>query len=209
MNFDHRLPPGEYTPGEYLVPPKRVIPQPGAAVSSPQPQSMDFPNPPKPAADPCGPQIACLKSGEPWMVIRPEWLDSPKDARMLDIRTDAGIVLGPTTTDVQLIRYQVPDRYMGILVDFGHALTNPALFGVVTWRILVNESPLEYYNNFSQQIGAFVQPTKFPSPIIIKYGDIVRVVADNPAALGVNAFARLRGWIFPVEAERLDRFLTV
>jgi hypothetical protein len=153
--------------------------------------------------------VDALKNGEPWRAIRPEWLDPPKTGKIVDIYTNDPVVLAPASVDVEVVRYAIPDRYVGMFLDFGHALTDPSLFGTVLWTIAVNEAPEEFYNGWKPQLGEFVRPTAFPRTVPAKYNDVIRVTASNPGLVAVSAFARIRGWIFPVEDENLERYMTI
>jgi len=208
-------PPGQYTRDGYLIRPV-PLPQPRDLV----PRERDVPpteeppiqqeyGEPKPAvpdkASPYDDLVKKLHDGEPWGVIRPEWLDPPLTAKIVDARNE-GTVLAAGALNVELLRFQVPDRYVGNFIDFGHALSNPALFGTVTWVINVNEAPEEFYNGFTRQIGEYIRPTRFPSPIKVKFNNVITVTASNPGVLAVTAFARIRGWIFSVKEEVIWKF---
>jgi len=200
-------PPGVYTPDGYLVRPlysQKAVPSAQDAPEPPTQEQFDQVGQMKEEA-----AAAAGFPPFPWQVIRPEWLDPPKDAKFVDIRTDPGVVLAAASVNVLLCGFQIPDRYVGIFWRFGQALSSPALFGTVTWTLQVNDAPEQFYNMFSVQTGEFVRPTRFEAPIKVKYNDIIQVTASNPGLVPVVAFARLMGWVFPVADEEISRFMTL
>jgi hypothetical protein len=164
---------------------------------------------PQDAAGPFDDLVAKLKAGEPWQVIRTEWLDPPKDAIPVDVRSDPAVVLAPASVDTLVCAFRVPDRFFGIFWDFGQGLTSPALFGTIIWTLRVNNAAVQFYDRFTMQTGEYVRPTRFPAPIRVKYNDIISVVASNPGGVPVGAFARIRGWVFSVQADLISKFQTL
>lgn len=213
-NVNANIPPGMYSSDGYLlrrVDNESVTPNPSSVpMPTVQEQFSDGPiAAPQDAAGPYDDLLAKLKAGEPWQVIRPEWLDPPKDAIPVDVRSDPAILLPAASADTLVCAFQVPDRFFGIFVDFGQGLTNPALFGTVVWTLRVNNAAVQFYDRFTMQTGEFVRPTRFPSPIRAKYKDIISVVASNPGGVPVGAFARIRGWVFTTQNDMISKYQTL
>ncbi len=142
-----------------------------------------------------------------YFVKNPNWIEPPITALCLDVRTEDCVTVAGGTAGVvnQLVlSFTIPDRHVGTLVAFGHALQNAVNFGQVTWHILINSTEVRCYGatlnstGFKQQIGTFVNPTKFPNPIRIKYKDVIEVRIDVPAGVTACAFVRWMGWMWPV-----------
>lgn len=133
-----------------------------------------------------------------YYVKNPNWVQPPITATTIDLRTERSVAVG--VPDTVIITRTIPDRFVGTLVGFGHALDNPAGFGGgVTWNIRVNGGNQFDYTEFEQQIGTFVNPTLFPTPIRVKYRDVIEVTARQGGFGAVGAFARLLGWMWPVK----------
>lgn len=149
-----------------------------------------------------------LKCGT-YFVKSPNWIEPPITARCLDLRTEAcvtciGIPVSGTATTTQVLTFTVPDRCVGTLLAFGHAIDIPSQWGSVYWNIRVNNFAIPCYQEFRQQIGTFVDPTYFPSPFRVKSLDVITVTARN--MLGVNAcvYARLLGFFYPARIVSQD-----
>lgn len=136
-----------------------------------------------------------------YFVKNPNWIEPPITARPLDLRNETAVVVGAANTNI--VTFTMPDRYIGSCLAFGHGLTVPAEFGTVIWNIFVNNRPVETYAEFRQQIGTYVDPTPFPSPIKLKGRDIVRVTART-AGGATSAFVRMPSFIFPAKRVTQD-----
>src|SRR3990167_4715890 len=136
-----------------------------------------------------------------YLIKSPNWTEPPITAEMEDLASEDAIVVGATNTTV--ITYTVPDRCVAAFRSFGHMLTVAAEWGTVIWNIFVNERPVRTYQEFKQQRGMFPAPTPFPKPITLKGRDVIKVTARTSGA-AVSAFARLAGFVIPVETVTQD-----
>jgi hypothetical protein len=132
-------------------------------------------------------------------VKAPNWIEPPVKALGIDQRTEAAVAIpggapGAVTT---VLTFTVPDRYLGILNAMGEELVIPAQWGNVNWALQVNEKPVYLYNNFRQQTGTFINPTRFPAPVMLKANDVVTLLANQTVAVGVGALARIMGYLWP------------
>jgi hypothetical protein len=141
-----------------------------------------------------------------YFIKNPNWIEPPITARCMDVRTETSVALG--ATDTTILEFIVPDRFVGSLLGFGHALENPAQFGSVVWNIKVNGEPIACYQDFRQQIGDFVRPTLFPNPHRLKHQDKLQVTGRFAGPGAANAFARLYGFIFPAKIVTQDGSFT-
>jgi hypothetical protein len=114
------------------------------------------------------------------------------------------VVLAAGSTDVVILTFTIPDRWVGSILRLGHELTDAAFFGTVLWTIRINDRPVENYQAFKQQIGRFQNPTEIPIFPPLKTGDVVEWVASNPGAGPVSAFARIWGFMFPAKMVTQD-----
>lgn len=138
-----------------------------------------------------------------YFVKGPNWLEPPVTARPLDIRTETCVTIAGGTSaavgvESTLFTFTIPDRHVGTLLGFGHELVESTEWGNVLWTLKVNEAPQPLYHNFRQQIGRFVNPTKFPAPFRVKSQDVIKVTATKFFAASACAFARLIGFYYPV-----------
>lgn len=148
-------------------------------------------------------QFIKLQQGQ-YFVKRPNWIEPPITARNLDIRTETAVALGAGSTNVVVLTFTIPDRWIGVIRRLGHELEDASFFGTVSWTIRINQRPVENYQAFLQQIGRFVNPTEIPFFTPLKTGDVVEWVASNPGAAPVGAFARFWGWMFPARVVSQD-----
>lgn len=154
-----------------------------------------------------GPQIEKafekLKCG-PFFTQPMTWLAPPITAISVDVFTSAsGVFLpggeyGGPGDCVDVLRIDVPDRWIFVLDRFGNELEDHTVWGDVRFSFQRNRSPIRSYGDFDVQLGRFVNPTKFGTPIILKHKDEFRVVAQAKGATPHTAFARIIGWAFAV-----------
>lgn len=135
-----------------------------------------------------------------YFVKSPNWIEPPITARCLDCRTEDCVEVPPTygnPTDQTVYTFTMPDRYVGTILGFGHAIVKPSQWGSLVWNIKVNGAPQPCYQNFKQQIGEFHRPTLFPSPIRLKHKDKLEITVANPLNEEACVFVRVYGFIFP------------
>lgn len=135
-----------------------------------------------------------------YFVKRPNWLEPPITARVLDLRTENCVTVVPgygsdMETIVQTLAF--PDRYVGTILGFGHAVNDPVAWGTLKWSLKINDAPLPCYQDFVQQIGELHAPTMFPSPSKIKHGDVFTVTVKNPGNVAYCVFSRVYAFMFP------------
>lgn len=136
------------------------------------------------------------------------WLAPPVTAICVDVFTGAeGVklpgVYPPPPTDADcpdVLSINVPDRWIFVLTEFGNELEDHLAFGDVQMSMQRNGFPIRCYGNFDVQLGRFVKPTGFPSPIILKHKDKFRLKARSLSAAQHFIFARIRGWAWAVNA---------
>lgn len=131
------------------------------------------------------------------------WLTPPVTAIAVDVFTTAAGVVLPVWYPgspfcVEVISIDVPDRWIFILDRFGNELDDYSAFGDVRFSMQRNRTPLRSYGEFDVQLGRFVNPTKFGSPIILKSKDEFRLRAQVLGAVQHTAYARIMGWAFAV-----------
>lgn len=142
----------------------------------------------------------------PWYMQPMTWLAPPITGICVDIFTKAagvklpGVYPPPPGADdcPTILSIDVPDRWIFVLTEFGNELEDHTAFGDVRWIMQRNGLGIRCYGDFDVQLGRFVSPTKFPSPIILKHKDEFAVKAQSLSAAQHFAFARLRGWAFAV-----------
>lgn len=135
-----------------------------------------------------------------YFVKGPNWLEPPITARPLDLRTENSVTVPPGYGDEQETVIQTvtfPDRYVGTILGFGHAVSDPAAWTTLKWSLKINNAPLPCYQDIVQQIGEFHSPTMFPSPAKIKHGDVFTVTVKNPGAVAYNVYSRVFAFMFP------------
>jgi hypothetical protein len=135
-----------------------------------------------------------------FMVKKPNWIEPPITAEMEDLVTETPIAV--QTTDTEIIRYIVPDRCVVSFGRFGNMIDDSSLYGTVVWNIHVNKRPVRTYQDFLQQRGSIMQPTRMPKPLTVKGRDVVQVLAKSASA--VNAAARLSGFLIAAETITQD-----
>jgi hypothetical protein len=150
----------------------------------------------------------CRKCG-PWFTQPMTWLAPPVTAVSVDVFTPAS---GVTTTGsypgpgdcVEVIRIDVPDRWVFILDRFGNELETANAWGDVRFSMQRNRTPIRSYGNFDVQLGRFVEPTRFGSPVILKHKDRFRLQAQSLSQTSHRTYARIMGWAFAVRATSGD-----
>lgn len=154
-------------------------------------------------------QIAQAMACQVQPVKRGYWVEPPSEAIIVDQSTIAsGIAIpanGALTTILQVV---IPDRFYGVVSQFGHELETDTAFQQVQWQIMVNDSPLpfSYYDGtnvipgaFRAQLGKANTPTVLACPIIAKYGDTIYLKAQSVNGAGHTAYARFCGWMYAVK----------
>lgn len=144
-------------------------------------------------------------------VKRPNWVEPPSNALMLDQSTTSdGITLtaGAPGAFVEVLRVVVPDRWYAVISHFGNMLEDAAAFANVEWQIRVNDRamPFTQYTGggvvvggiFTAQLGDPANPTKLSMPVIAKYGDSIRLMARSTDGNQHTAYARFMGWLYSV-----------
>lgn len=132
------------------------------------------------------------------------WLAPPVTAISVDVFTSAaGVTLPGGSSPApgapqEVIRLDVPDRFICVIDRFGNELEDTTSFGDVRFSMQRNRAPLRSYGDFDVQLGRFVSPNKFGSPIILKHKDRFRILAQSKSASEHRAFARIQGWCFAV-----------
>lgn len=186
----------------------QTLPQPRAALPVPAVSGRAFPLPAE--AEPYrglldyvfGSVLERFKQG-PLFCQPMTWLAPPITAISVDLFTNAnGVTLpggypGPGTC-VNVLSIDVPDRWIFVLDRFGNELDDHTAFGDVRFSMQRNRTPLRSYGDFDCQLGRFVNPTKFGSPIILKHKDEFRLQAQSLSMTDHTAYARLMGWAFAV-----------
>lgn len=99
---------------------------------------------------------------------------------------------------VDILTINVPDRFIVVLDRFGNELEDHNAFGDVRFSMKRNRTPVRSYGNFDVQLGEFIDPTKFSSPIILKHKDVWKLQGQSISGATHNAFARITGWAFAV-----------
>jgi len=143
-----------------------------------------------------------LRRGGAYRVQQPGWLEPVSSADPLDLCSEDLVPLADGTPTV-VLEYQVPDRHVASLRWFGHMLDVSAQFGTVTWTIQVNERPVRTYQDFKQQRGTVLNPTRLAAPIKLKGKDKLEIIATG-GATAVNALARIQGWLVAAGAVTQD-----
>lgn len=151
---------------------------------------------------------SCKKCG-PTYTQPMTWLAPPITAINIDVFTRAS---GVTTTGAypgpgdcaEVLAIDVPDRWIFVLDRFGNELEAANAWGDVRFSMQRNRTPIRSYGNFDSQLGRFVDPTKFGSPIILKHKDRFRLQAQSLGASNHRAFARIVGWAFAVRTTSGD-----
>jgi len=144
-----------------------------------------------------------------YFVKGPNWMEPPITARNADLRTETCVVVPAFdpyvgTIYTTVINFTVPDRFIGSILGFGHEIQDPSQWGNILWRINVNGVAQPNYQDFRQQIGRFIDPTRFPSPIRFKHGDVVTVTVTNLGAAAACVFVRLFAFMFPAKMTAQD-----
>lgn len=140
----------------------------------------------------------------PWYVQPQTWLAPPITAINVDVFTKAaGVTLPggvyPGIGDcISVLSIDVPDRWIFVLDRFGNELGDHLDYGNVRFSMQRNRTPIRAYGNFDNQLGRFVDPTKFGSAIILKTKDTFRLEAQSLVTESKLAFARIMGWAFAV-----------
>jgi hypothetical protein len=99
---------------------------------------------------------------------------------------------------VNILTINVPDRFIVVLDRFGNELEDHNAFGDVRFSMKRNRTPVRSYGNFDVQLGEFINPTKFSSPIILKHKDKWVLQGQSLSGASHFAFARITGWAFAV-----------
>jgi len=143
-----------------------------------------------------------------YFVKGPNWIEPPITARAFDVRNEVCVPVpagsGSPGAETTIISADVPDRWVGTALGFGHAVENPAQWADLKWSIKVNKAPIPSYHNFVQQIGEFVDPTMFPAPFKLKHLDKIEVTVTNSGAVEACVFARLYMFMFPAKMVTQD-----
>jgi hypothetical protein len=138
----------------------------------------------------------------------PNWIEPPITARCFDCRTETCVPVDPGCgspgTETTILTCDVPDRWVGTILGFGHGIVDPSQWGSLLWTIKVNDAPIPCYQDFRQQIGEFVNPTMFPSPFKLKHLDKVEVTVKNEGFAEACTFARLYMFFFPAKMVTQD-----
>lgn len=121
----------------------------------------------------------------------------------VDVFTNAsGVQLAgsypPPGPCVPIICLDVPDRFMVVLDRFGNELEDHLSYGDVRFSMQRNRTPIRCYGDFDVQLGRFVDPTRFSSPIILKHKDRFCLQGQSKSGANHTAFARITGWAFAV-----------
>jgi len=150
----------------------------------------------------------CKKCG-PTYIQPMTWLAPPITAINIDVFTRAtgvptvGSYPGPGDC-AEVLAIDVPDRWIFVLDRFGNELETASAWGDVRFSMQRNRTPIRSYGNFDSQLGRFVEPTRFGSPIILKHKDRFRLQAQSLGASSHRAFARIIGWAFAVRTTSGD-----
>ena len=132
-------------------------------------------------------------------------LTPPLTSRVVDLKTDDAPVAIGVITPVVVLTYTVPDRFAGSFKAFGNGICSFQDWSRVLWTIQVNKRPIPGYQDFRQQIGDFMRPTDFPSPTLLKHGDVVEVTARLNAASAVPADVFARATIYVYAAKDISQ----
>lgn len=140
---------------------------------------------------------------------RESWLEPPSRARCLDVfqnpagSTSTLVTPGGTST---VLTFSVPDRMIGVIRNFGHAVDTAAAWPFLTWRILKNGRPVDCYSDWTgMQLGELMNPYQFAKPIFLKWRDTITLeVTNNDTECNHTAFGRFDGWTIPVETASQD-----
>jgi hypothetical protein len=152
----------------------------------------------------CGPILRKLQCG-PLFTQPMTWLAPPVTAICVDVFTAAAGVITPGAYPgpgdcVDVLAIDVPDRWIFVLDSFGNELEDHTAWGDVRMSMQRNRTPLRCYGNFDVQLGRFVLPTEFGSPILLKHKDQFRLKAQSLGATQHTVFARIKGWAFAVRS---------
>ena len=131
-----------------------------------------------------------------YFIKNPNWIEPPITSIPIDLFTNQEITLIAGGGFHTILSYTIPDRFIAVIQGIGQALESSSAFSVVAWNILINNRPYLTYNNFRIQLGTINSPTKFPKPIILKYGDTIELQARNFDVVNHNAWARLTGYAY-------------
>lgn len=119
-------------------------------------------------------------------VKRPNWVEPPLTAIAQPIRTDDVGVSIPGITNVTVLTYEVPDRCFGTLKGIGQGLCPYEGWDNILWTLTVNEKPIKGYFEFRNQIGHIDRENNFPSPVSVKYKDVIKLLARQKVALAAT-----------------------
>ncbi len=154
-------------------------------------------------------QIAQSMACQSQPVKRGNWVEPPSDAIIIDQSTIAtGISLPGTGALTTVLIITIPDRFYGVIQQFGHELETDTAFQQVQWQIFVNDGPMpfSYYDGtnvipgaFRAQLGKANTPTVLACPIIAKYGDTITLKAQSVNGAAHTAYARFCGWMYAVK----------
>jgi len=141
-------------------------------------------------------------------VRRPNYLDPPLSAKLIDIYTDPFVTVIAGATDQLILRYSVPKGAVAVVKKMGNDLDTPAAFPLVTWRLqfaLVNKTPntrwfdstatqQQTFINFNRQIGDPTCPCPLPMPLVLFGPGFFEIRADNPDIVAHDLEFRFQGW---------------
>lgn len=131
----------------------------------------------------------------------PPWIQPPAGRVPIDIFGVAAIgVIG--TLGTQLLAFQVPDGYDGVITDYALNYTGGGFVngsGDLVWRIFADGRAIRNFSNILSEKGSETFPRKISSGIQIYSNQIITVTIDHVAnaALGATATCSLIGYMYP------------
>ena len=126
----------------------------------------------------------------------PEYFPLPEAIEFELLSNNLAVAIGATVQPTTL-QLTVPPRHRGIIRYFGNNTTD---FDNTTWRIRINQGAAAGYGNITMQLGRIFDPT--PIYILIPQQSLVDVSITNGGSFVNNISTRIKGWYWPLSAER-------
>lgn len=123
-----------------------------------------------------------ITSSQPAHNAPPYWSDPVEQSARVSIPA----AVSPVYT--QVLSYLVPKGRRFSLKGIGVNVDDPAYTydGGLTWRLTIDNSPVNTYDNFSEQRGSIVFPRRMPDTIVEYNQKLIFSVRRNVAATGAQ-----------------------
>jgi hypothetical protein len=145
-------------------------------------------------------------------VRKPNWIDPPVSAKLIDIYTNPVVTVAAAATNVDVLTYRVPRGALAIITSFGNDLESIAAFNQIIFRILHKNiitfpttdwnaagTKLNTLREFQRKLGNVECPCRFPMPLIFRGPGEFIVQVDNQDVVAHDVEARFQGWEYTVE----------